>query len=339
MAEQDSKSVRDALRQKKLDELWEKKEAYEAISKEEPNLLTASVGGFGSGLTAGFKDELEAKLMSSGKSPLSEDELLSAIRERDELRKKEFPIASTLSDVGGSIVGGGKILKGLQGLKTAGRTASYALLGAAEGIGRGDSSEPEDIAIDATIGAGLGLPFGPLANKVGNFIKKHGSELIKRAPSLFGAKAEKIIRDEALDYVRGSTPGKFNSALDEEAYIAKKIGNINYKLEKEFGDDAVNISRGRVARPMDLAVKALEVIEGPRNARISPINNFRAADALKMVGNFYARGGVAGSLGRGAQKYLGAGEEFLPASGMVPLPAVQGISNLFNRGDQNAQEE
>jgi len=328
---------------------WAKKQSFDAIANEEPNPLTAAFGGFATGITAGYEDEAEAALRSGvnklksavgldSEGDLSREEILRALRDRDEARRKEYPKLTAAGDVLGTIAGGvgvGKLVGGVGHLTGAARAGTMAGASAVEAVGRGNADDIKGQIMDASIGAGLGLTLGPVANKAGNFIRKHGDELIKRAPSVLGPKAEKIVRDGVLESLRGLNPKRFNSPVDEELYIAGKLGNIKYKLVKEFGEDAEKLAAGQVTRPSDIANKITNHMEGPK---LPASTNLKLMEAAKSAANFFS-GGVAGMLGRAGGSYLNAGKELMPSAIAMPLPAIRNAANNLYQtsGDPNGQ--
>lgn len=165
---------------------WEADKAPAAPKKQETSVLQALAGGIGKGATANWQDELEGleaasgvpewnkinplqkipnMLVGAGRMMFSDDarnkytEGRDAARARQKKLEEEHPVASTLGELGGSLVlPGGSA-------KTIGQAARLgAGYGLAAGLGEGEGLA--DTAVKGGLGTAFGAGLGAIAPKV-----------------------------------------------------------------------------------------------------------------------------------------------------------------------------
>jgi hypothetical protein len=173
--------------------------------------------GFGraalQGLSMGFSDEAEAKLREARGEGRYED-ILAGIRQAKQRFEEEYPVGSTLAEIGGSIptmVAGGmgaarlasqipSIASRMSPLTTGitGASATGGLTGAVTGAGQ---AEPGQRMVGAAIGGGVGTALGPVgqvATGVGGKAVSRGLEVGKSVIGMDATKQFQRRADEKL---------------------------------------------------------------------------------------------------------------------------------------------
>jgi hypothetical protein len=173
--------------------------------------------GFGraalQGLTMGFSDEAEAQLRASRGEGRYED-ILAGIRQAKQRFEEEYPIGSTMAEIGGSVptmLAGGlgaarlasrvpEIARRMSPLTTGitGATATGGLTGAVTGAGQ---AEPGQRMAGAAVGGAVGTALGPagqVATSVGGRAVSRGLEVGKSTLGLDATKQFQRRADEKL---------------------------------------------------------------------------------------------------------------------------------------------
>jgi hypothetical protein len=222
--------------------------------------LAGTAYGAGQGVTAGYLDEILAAAAAGGKkatevagianeTPKSLADLYSeykkTIRQKGEEYTKKAGLPATVAEIGGAIVGPGKLLKGASSLGLLGRLGVAGGAGAIEGYGKSEGETPmTDIGAGALAGVaggaiGEGLATG--TRKVADLlmdtqlgrqllaVTKHAGE----GGSIYGEKAgiestRKTLQETASDVTSKLTKGisESNEMIRSEAQKATQAGKM-----------------------------------------------------------------------------------------------------------------
>jgi hypothetical protein len=303
------------LRRKAVAEL-ERRKASQQSGLQDHEKMSASENFVGQGMLMGFGDELTAAIGTPGRmvKQYMNDQPVSMSQayedghdfEQERIRqyKEESPIASTASEIGGSMFGAGNLMKGGVSLLAKNPTvlkaaAEGGIYGGIYGAGTADRGERTE---GAAIGAGTGAAFGGLAQGGANAIKSKLANRAaqKAAPAIDDLKQKSqalytkmresgvVVREAKINNIKGNIALELSQTspdLAPQAHALKKLvddtfaGDVNiidlHNISKSInrvsrgglqGEDAHFV--GKIKTYVDNAIDNMQAadIKGPLNA-------------------------------------------------------------------------
>lgn len=213
-----------------------------------PPEVDAAVRGAANGLTFGMADRFAAGGQAlTGGAPSYSDALKSEV-DKTTTAKRDFPISSTVGEVGGGLVGGAGLVKSGATLagrlgpgflpRTIGYGAEGATYGAVHGAGNTHSDNVGDYIANAASGAAVGGPIGMGMGAAAPIVGATGRAAYKGTSAFFGPRVEGMGRG-ASSLLKGAAmadaPGLGNLGQMGEAAMLPDAGPAMLGLAQGAG--------------------------------------------------------------------------------------------------------